>query len=177
MSAGFRMSIRRSKRVGVEMRADLQPERVFDAAHELDLRAVELMGARADPQEMRPSNHTIRRSGNRCGSAPAHTAGAALHATCKRYVSRIAGTVSPLMPQAAMKASASSILFARYSYRSPSGLPVREFKVPLVNPVQVGITALREGAQQVKRRRRLVIGAQHTARIGLAHLHRRNRSR
>ena len=43
-----------------------------------------------------------------------------------------------------------------------------EAQVPAVDAVQVGIAALGEGAQQVERRGRLVVGLHHALRIGAA---------
>ena len=39
--------------VGVQVRRAFEAERILDAAHEFDLRAVELFRARADPQKVR----------------------------------------------------------------------------------------------------------------------------
>ena len=45
---------------------------------------------------------------------------------------------------------------------------LNEILVPRVDPVQVGIAALGEGAQQVQGRRRLAVGLHHALRVGLA---------
>ena len=52
-----------------------------------------------------------------------------------------------------------------------------EILVPGVHPVQIGVAALGEGAQQVQRRGRLAVGLHHALRVRLARRARRNRGR
>jgi hypothetical protein len=69
------------------------------------------------------------------------------------------------MPQARMKASVSSMRSARWLYFSERAEPGDEIQVPLMHLMQVGKTALGEGAQQVQGGGGLVIGLQQTIRV------------
>ncbi len=53
------------------------------------------------------------------------------------------------------------------------GAALDEAEGPAVDAVEIGISALREGAQQVERRRRPAVGLKHAPGVGFAGLHRK----
>ena len=80
--------------------------------------------------------------------------------------------VSLVMPQAAMKASVSSMRRGQVAVALGQRRALDEIQVPAMHLVQVGIAAGGEGAQQVQRAGRLEIAELHARRIGHAGLRR-----
>ena len=128
--------------------------------------AVELARAVADPEEMGRAVVPVAGRWNRRGSAPARRAAAAPRGWCRNRSRRIAAW-SLVMPQAAMKASVSSMRSARSSYRAAGGERRRN---------RGSSDAPRAGRHNRRRRRRaagsacggLEIGVHHARRIGHA---------
>ena len=84
--------------------------------------------------------------------------------------SAAAASFSALMPQARMKPSVSVIRSRELLVAVALRAVLDEAQHPAVHVLEVGIAALREGAQQVQRRRRLAVGLELALRIGHARL-------
>ena len=146
--------------LGLGRRADLQPDRVADAAHELDMRAVQLAGAVADPEEMRRTGIGVAGRGIDArqrlliGQQQRLVAGVEIrladlrrgfggHAAGAHEVQRLVDPRRQILVAGGQRAA------------------LDEAEVPAMDAVQIGIAAGREGAQQVERARRLEIAGLH----------------
>ncbi len=153
--------------VRLQAGAAFQADRILDAAHEFDMGAVELAGAVADPQHVRAGVVPVAAGGIDArhrlfvGQQQRFVAGVEIgaaqlghgvrgDAACRHEIERFGDTLCETF-----------ILFAGRRVRD-------EAQHPTMDIVQIGIAALREGAQQVERRRRLGGGLQQALRIGNA---------
>ena len=165
--------------VGVECLADLEHElrsclganlaadRVTDTTEELDVGAVELSGALADPQHVRRAVVPTAREGvltgkglfvaeQQCLVAREHVdlvqggGGLGVHAAGAHEAQRTVDLLGELFVALALGARRDELLG------------------PLVHAVQVGEAALGERAKQVERGRRLVVRLYETLRVGHA---------
>ena len=150
--------------VGGDRRPAFQPHGVLHPAAELDMRAVHLTGAVADPQHV--AGPRDRQAGGRIDprqrlfvfQQQRLVAGVELH--LPKLLRGLGGDAGGLHERHRVADPLGDVAVAR-------GLgSVGEVRDPALNAVNVGIAAGREGAQQVQRRRRLGIGLQHALRVG-----------
>ena len=155
--AGLSLSHSSSTKSGVVVRADLAAHRVADAAEELHVCAVELARALADPQHVRgavvPSAAERILPGERFLVAEQQRLVAGVEVDLVEVVVVLgvdaAGTHEPQRP-----IDLGGQLVVGPALRAGGD----ELLGPRVHPGEVGETALGERAQQVERRRRLVVG-------------------
>ena len=171
--SGLSASHSASTSSAVAVGPDLAAERVADAAQELDVGAVELAGALADPQHVRRA--VVPVAGERV--LPGERL---LVAEDQRLVAGVevdlvqAGLgCSVSMPQARHEPQGPVDVVGHAVVAPALGARRHELLVPLVDLGQVGEAALGERPQQVQRRRRLVVGLHQP--VGVGHAGRRGR--
>jgi hypothetical protein len=152
---------------GIERGAAFQADRIFDAAHELDMGAVGLAGAVADPQHMGRGVVPVAAGGIDARhrllirQQQRFVAGVEIGATQLGHGIRGDAAGRHEIQRFGNTLCETFVFFA--------GRRVRyEAQHPTMHIVQVGISALGKGAQQIERRRRLGRGLQQALRIGNA---------
>ena len=144
--------------------SDLGADRVLDAAQELDLRLVGGACAIADPKEMPRGGVPIARGGIDAGER-------LLVAEQQRLVTREdAGGAKlghPLrrQPASAHEAQALGDVAGKLLVAVAGGAVFDEAEIPPMHVIEIGVAALREGAQQIERGGRLPVGHQHALRV------------
>ncbi|MNY07180.1 hypothetical protein D3C86_1399720 [compost metagenome] len=147
-------------------RSALDADGVRDAAHELNVRPVQLTGALADPQHMgrgvKP--FACRTFQTRQGALDVQQQGfvAGEDLDARQVGMRLGRDADRLHEGQGLGDLVGQLAIGR------ARAVVGEAQGPAVDVVQVGIAAARKGAQQVQRRGRLVIGLQQALRIGHA---------
>jgi hypothetical protein len=147
--------------LGGRRRAELDPDRVADVPHELHVRAVELPGALADPQEVR--RDVVRQARTRVDAGQG-----ALVVEQQRLVAGVDVDPVELLRVGArgVHERQRPVDLAREALVAAPGRAVRdEVLVPGVDLAQVGVAALGEGAAEVQRHGGGVVGAQEASRI------------
>ena len=152
--------------VGLDRRAGLQPQGVRDPAQELDMSLADLARPVADPQQM--GRGVVPFAGG--GIDPGHRLFVAQQ---QRLVRGVEVGLADLRHGFGSKPAGCHEAQRLVEPLGHLGVALGhavgdEIEVPAVDLVQVGIAALRERAQQVERRRGLVIGLDHAFGIGLA---------
>ena len=71
-------------------------------------------------------------------------------------------------PAGAHEAQALGDMLGKLLIAMPGGAVLDEAEIPPMHVIEIGVAALREGAQQIERRRRLPVGHQHPLRVGRA---------
>ena len=128
------------------------------------MRLVEVAGAVADPEEM--PRRRVPIAGRRI-----HAGHRLLVAEHQRLVARIeargAKLRRPLRREAAgaHEAQALGDMLGKLLVAMPGGAVLDEAEIPPMHVIEIGVAALREGAQQIERRRRLPVGHQHALRV------------
>ena len=152
---------------GVTSVPTFSADRVLHAREELHVRAVELVGAVADPEQVRGAVVPVAGEAVAAGER-------LLVAEQQRLVRRVEVDLVELglgvevdaarghEPQRAVDLLRELVVAAALAAARD------ELEVPLVRAAQVGETALGERAQQVERRRGLVVAAHHPLRVGPA---------
>ncbi len=143
--------------VGRGVRTDLAADRVADTAEELDVRAVELASALADPQHVRravvPAAAQRVLTGERLLVAEQQRLVTGVEVDLVQVVVVLGvDTAGPHEPQGSVDLGGELVVGAALGARCD------ELLRPGVDPAEVGETTLGEGAQQVQRRGRLVVG-------------------
>ena len=160
--------------VGLERRAAFEADRVLDAAAEFDMGVIGLAGAVADPQHVAG------------GGVP--VAAGRIDAGQRLLVAQQQGLVAGeeigraqlrrgigIDAAGAHEAHRLGDAVGECLIALEGGRILEETKRPFVDMLEIGIAALREGAQQIEGRRRLPVGHDLALRIGLAALKRRCR--
>src|SRR6185437_6149700 len=155
--------------VRLARRPALEPERILDAARVFDVRMIELTGAVADPQ------HVAR------GRVPVAGRGIdarerLLEAEKQRLVTGV--EIGRAQLGMALKVEAASLhelerfadAIGQFDVTARLRTVLDEAQHPLAHAGEIGVAALRKGAQQVQRGRRLAIGLDLPARVGHARL-------
>ena len=153
--------------VAVQTRPHLDSDRIADAAQERDMRFVRVARAIADPQHVR---RTI-----------VPFAGGAVDAGKRLFVAqqeRLVRGVYLGLPDLRRVGGVEAARFhegerlvdavRKVAVAFGLGAPVDEAEVPAVHLMQVGVSALRQGAQEVERRGGLSVGAHHALGVGFA---------
>ena len=151
--------------VGGLARAGFQADRIGNPAHEIDMGAVELAGPVADPQQVR--RRVVPVAGGRIDTrhglfVPEQES---FVAGIEVGFPKLRGDVRR---QPAGRHERHRLVDTVGEFAVFSGLIARrhEFEIPAVYFVQIGIAALRKGAQQVQGRSGLVVHLHHAFRIG-----------
>ena len=167
--SGFSRSHRASSSSGVQAGPILHAHRVADAPEELDVRAVELAGAVADPHHVGRAVVPVAGQGVDAGQA-------LLVGEDQRLVAReevdlvqalLGAEVDPAgghEPQRAVDLRRDALVALSLGRRRD------ELLVPQVHLGEVGEPSLGERAQQVERRRRLLVGGDEALGVGPARL-------
>ena len=71
-------------------------------------------------------------------------------------------------PAGAHEAQTLGDMLGKLLIAMPGGAVLDEAEIPPVHVIEIGVAALREGAQQIESRRRLPVGHQHPLRVGRA---------
>ena len=150
----------REQRLGLKARPDLGADRILDAAQIFDMRVVELARAVAGPQEMSRGGVPIADGGIDAREG-------LLVAEQQRLVARIEARGAELRrivgrePDGAHEAQGFGDVLGDFLVAVAGRAVLDEAEIPPMHVLEIGVAALREGAQQVERRRRLPIGHQH----------------
>ena len=143
---------------------DLEADGVADAPHELDMRAVQLAGAIADPEEMRRTGISVAAGGIDArqrlliGQQQRLMAGVEIRLADLRRGFR--GHAAGAHEVERLVDPRRQILVA-----GGEGAALHEAEVPAMDAVEIGIAAGREGAQQVERAGGLEIARLHAHRV------------
>ena len=167
MRAGLSVLAQRQQLAGLDRRADLAADRVADAAQELDVGAVEVAGALADPQHV--------------GGAVVPAAGQRVLAGQRLLVAEDQRLVAGVDVDRRQRRVALGVDAAGpHEVQGPLDLGGQllvaatlragrhELLVPRVDPGEVGEPALGEGAHEVQRRGRLVVRLHEALGVGRA---------
>ena len=155
------------QRVGLQARPALHADGIADAAQIFDMGRPFEPGAVADPQHVR--RRVIPFAGNRI--LPRQRL---LERQQQRLVAGVEAGPAQLRHAVRIQAAGAhevqrlaDLVGHRLELGGPGG-PAHEIEHPAMHSLQRRIAAGRKGAQQVQRRGRLVIGADHPRRVGLA---------
>ncbi len=147
--------------IGLERWTALQAQRVLHPAQKLDMRAVDLPRAVANPQQM--GRHVVPVPRRRVDPRQRLLIGQQQRLVTGEEVRRLPGgaTRGHEFQRFVDPASEGFVTFRRGRQRD-------EAEVPLIQLAQVGVATLGERAQQIEGRRRLIIGLDHAGRVGRA---------
>ena len=142
--------------VGRAVRADLAADRVADAREELDVRAVELAGAVADPHQV--GRAVVPVAGQRVHAGQAFLVGEDQRLVARPEVDLVQALLGAEVDAAGGHEAQGAVDLRRDALVALAlGRRRHELLVPQVHLGQVGEAALGEGAQQVERRGRLLV--------------------
>ena len=152
--SGFSRSHELDDLLGRRRRPELHAERVVDAGEELDVRAVELPRALADPEQVRRAVVPVAGQRVAARQRPPRSRAAAPRGSCRRRPGAAAALGREVDPARGHEARARARSRSASCLVAPAlGRASRRTPGSRVHLRQVGEAALRERAQQVQRRR------------------------